>query len=92
MVIAVASFWMIHDWPDRARFLTSLEKEMVLIRLKAEQGLVSHISIMQEGILANMSQASEGSYNKRIVKKAFKDWKTYCLMLMYIGAAVPLYR
>ncbi|OXG27858.1 hypothetical protein C367_02538 [Cryptococcus neoformans Ze90-1] len=74
LVIAVASFWMIHDWPDRARFLTSLEKEMVLIRLKAEQGL-----------------ASEGSYNKRIVKKAFKDWKTYCLMLMYIGAAVPLY-
>ncbi|KAL0243529.1 hypothetical protein I308_105495 [Cryptococcus tetragattii IND107] len=73
-ILAVASFWMIHDWPDRARFLTPLEREMVLTRLKAEQGL-----------------ASEGSYNKRIVKKALTDWKTYCLMLMYIGAAEPLY-
>lgn len=34
---------MIHDWPDRARFLTPLEREMVLTRLKAEQGLVSHV-------------------------------------------------
>ncbi|OCF76535.1 hypothetical protein I204_02232 [Kwoniella mangroviensis CBS 8886] len=73
-VIAVASFWMIHDWPDRAKFLTPIEREMVLVRLRQEQGL-----------------AAEGGFNWRVIKKALVDWKTYCLMLMYIGAAEPLY-
>ncbi|WVQ76646.1 hypothetical protein IAR50_006320 [Cryptococcus sp. DSM 104548] len=73
-LVAVASFWMIHDWPDTAKFITPFERRFIHYRLKAEQGL-----------------AHEGKYNKRIVKKALSDWKTYCLMLMYIGAAEPLY-
>jgi hypothetical protein len=75
LLVAIASFWMIHDWPDKARFLTPLEKEMIAVRMKKDQGL-----------------AGEGKLSWRIVKKALKDWKVYCLMLMYIGAAVPLYR
>ncbi|WVN88810.1 uncharacterized protein L203_104023 [Cryptococcus depauperatus CBS 7841] len=74
LVIAVASFWMIHDWPDTAKFLTPLEREMVLSRLKSEQGL-----------------GTGESYNKKAFKRALSDWKVYCLMLMYIGAAEPLY-
>jgi sugar phosphate permease len=74
LIVAILSFWMVHDWPDQARFLTPLEKEMVITRLKQEQGL-----------------AGEGKFSWRIVKKALKDWKVYCLMLMYIGAAEPLY-
>ena len=75
LLVAIGSFWMVHDWPDQARFLSPLEKEMVHNRLKREQGL-----------------ASEGKLSWRIVRKALKDWKVYCLMLMYIGAAEPLYR
>ncbi|OCF37720.1 hypothetical protein I317_04076 [Kwoniella heveanensis CBS 569] len=74
LVAGVLSFWMIHDWPDTAKFLTPLEREMVLVRLKQEQGL-----------------ASEGKFTWRVIKKALVDWKTYCFMLMYIGAAEPLY-
>jgi hypothetical protein len=40
-VVGVASIWMVHDWPDKARFLTPLEKEMVLLRLKSDTGLAS---------------------------------------------------
>jgi len=75
LLVAIASFWMIHDWPEQARFLTPLEKEIIATRMKKDQGL-----------------AGEGKLTWRIVKKALKDWKVYCLMLMYIGAAVPLYR
>lgn len=32
---------MIHDWPDRARFLTSFERELVLHRLHTDTGLAS---------------------------------------------------
>ena len=74
LIVAIASFWMVHDWPEHARFLTPLEREMVLTRLRAEQGL-----------------AGEGKLNMRVVKNAMTDWKTYCLMLMYMSAAVPFY-
>ncbi|KAL1408170.1 hypothetical protein Q8F55_004975 [Vanrija albida] len=40
-IIAVSSFRMIHDWPDRARFLTDFEREFVLYRLKADSGLAT---------------------------------------------------
>lgn len=39
LIAGVASFWMIFDWPDRARFLSPLEREMVLLRLKQDTGL-----------------------------------------------------
>ncbi|OCF34043.1 hypothetical protein I316_04390 [Kwoniella heveanensis BCC8398] len=42
-VIGIASIWMVHDWPDQAKFLTPLEKEMALLRLKEDTG------VMQEG-------------------------------------------
>ena len=73
-VVGILSFWMVHDWPDQAKFLTPLERECVIQRLQREQGL-----------------ASEGKLNGTIVKRALGDWRTYCLMLMYIGAAEPLY-
>lgn len=66
---------MVHDWPEQARFLNPLEREMVLHRIRQEQGL-----------------AGEGTFSMKMIFKALKDWKVYCLMLMYIGAATPLYR
>ena len=75
LIIATGSFWMLHDWPETARFLNPIEREMVLARIKQEQGL-----------------AGEGKFTWAVVKKALMDWKVYCLMLMYIGAAEPLYR
>lgn len=39
LICGLASFFMIHDWPDRARFLTPLEREFVQLRLKQDTGL-----------------------------------------------------
>src|SRR5687768_3681123 len=33
-VIGVASIWMVQDWPEDAKFITPLERAMVLQRLK----------------------------------------------------------
>ncbi|EIW68677.1 hypothetical protein TREMEDRAFT_44495 [Tremella mesenterica DSM 1558] len=74
LIVAILSFWFIHDWPEQARFLTPLEKELLLVRMKQDQGL-----------------AGEGTFSKKVVFAALKDYKTYVLMLMYIGAAEPLY-
>lgn len=32
---------MVHDWPEQAKFLTPLEREIVIYRLKKDQGLAS---------------------------------------------------
>lgn len=40
-IVGVASIWMVHDWPDKARFLTPLEREMVFLRLKNDTGILS---------------------------------------------------
>ena len=74
LIFSVASFWMVHDWPEDAKFLTPLERYVVIDRLKKDQGL-----------------AQEGSLNWRIVRQTLKDWKIPCLVLMYMGAAEPLY-
>lgn len=41
LIVAIASFWMVHDWPHEARFLTPLERELVTVRLKQDQGLAA---------------------------------------------------
>ena len=40
-IVAVLSFFFVHDWPDKARFLTPIEREMVFQRLRQEQGLAN---------------------------------------------------
>jgi hypothetical protein len=40
-VIGVASIWMVQDWPEDAKFITPLERAMVLQRLKDDTGLAS---------------------------------------------------
>jgi len=44
MIIGIASFWMMQDWPDQAKFLTPLEREFVLTRLKREQGPAGEVT------------------------------------------------
>lgn len=50
MVVGIASIWMMHDWPDQARFLTPLERELVLFRLKKDQ-VVSGEAQLNRGIV-----------------------------------------
>lgn len=33
VVLAIASYWIIPDWPESARFLASREREMLIHRL-----------------------------------------------------------
>jgi hypothetical protein len=70
LIVAIASFWMVHDFPDQARFLSPLERELVTHRL----GL-----------------PVQGKFTWKALKDGLTDWKVYCLMAMYIGAAVPIY-
>lgn len=39
LIIGIASYWMVHDWPQEAKLLTPLEREFILTRLAKQQGV-----------------------------------------------------
>lgn len=42
VVVAIASFWMLYDYPDTAKFLSPEEKTFVMNRLKLDNDGLSH--------------------------------------------------
>jgi hypothetical protein len=56
-----ASFWIIQDFPDSAKFLTEAERTVVIRRLQVDD---------------QFSAAGE-SFKMRYIFKSFADWKTW---------------
>ena len=73
--IGFLSFWVVEDFPDDATFLKPLEKHVVLMRLKSD-GQASH---------------RYETFKWKYFWAAFKDWKTWAGMLMYMGVDGSLY-
>lgn len=75
IAIGLASFFMVHDFPDEARFLTSDDRARVLLRLKRD----------------GQHSAEHEEFKMEYLWAAVKDWKTYAGMLIYMGPLMPLY-
>jgi len=75
VVAGVASFWIIQDFPDTAKFLTDEERVFVIRRLQDD---------------AQFSAAGE-DFKMRFVWYSIFDWKTWVGMLIYTGVDGPLY-
>lgn len=75
VVIGGISFWMVHDFPDEAKFLSDEDRARVLWRLKQDQ----------------QSSAEHEEFKIDYLYAAVKDWKTYAGMLIYMGPLMPLY-
>ncbi|KAI9786773.1 MAG: hypothetical protein M1816_007780 [Peltula sp. TS41687] len=75
VIIGIISYWMVHDFPDEARFLTEEDKLRVLRRLKAD----------------NQSSAEHEEFRMAYFWASVKDFKTWTSVLIYMGAVTPLY-
>ncbi|KAG6143693.1 hypothetical protein E4U12_000729 [Claviceps purpurea] len=73
--VGIASFWMVHDFPDEARFLSPQDRARVLLRLKND----------------NQSAARHEDFKWEYAWAAVRDWKTYNGMLIFMGSLMPLY-
>jgi hypothetical protein len=69
------SFFMVHDFPDTATFLTPQERARVLRRLKEDK----------------QSSAEHEEFKMKYLWAALTDWKMYLGMVIYMGANMPLY-
>lgn len=75
IVIGVLSFWMVHDFPDEAKFLSEDDKKRVLRRLAADQ----------------QSSAEHEEFKMSYFWASVKDWKTYTGAIIYMGCDGALY-
>ncbi|MCJ1408702.1 hypothetical protein MMC19_002777 [Ptychographa xylographoides] len=74
-VIGIISFWMVHDFPDDATFLSDDDRARVIRRLKFD----------------NQSSAEHEDFKMAYFWAAVKDWKTWNGAVIYMGADGALY-
>ncbi|KXX82185.1 High-affinity nicotinic acid transporter [Madurella mycetomatis] len=70
----VASFWLVHDFPDEARFLSEADRARVVRRLKLDK----------------QSSAEHEAFRMRYFWAAIRDWKMWLGMAIYMGCDMPL--
>ncbi len=75
ILVGIASFWMVHDFPDEARFLSDADRARVIRRLKLDQ----------------QSSAEHESFQMSYLWDALRDWKMWLGMAIYMGCDMPLY-
>ncbi|KAK6842046.1 hypothetical protein PG990_005968 [Apiospora arundinis] len=71
----VASFWMVHDFPDDAKFLSDDDRARVVRRLKMDQ----------------QASAQHEDWKSTYLWDGIKDWKMWLGMAIYMGCDMPLY-
>ena len=69
IVIGLLSFWMVHDFPDDAKFLSDADRRRVIRRLKEDK----------------QSSAEHEEFKMKYFRLALTDYKTYLGMVIYMG-------
>lgn len=75
IIFGFASFWMVHDFPDDAKFLSDDDRARVIRRLKLDK----------------QASAEHEDWNKSYLYAGLKDWKMWLGMVIYMGCDMPLY-
>ncbi|KAJ5108292.1 hypothetical protein N7456_004967 [Penicillium angulare] len=75
VVIGVASFWCVYDFPDQAKFLSEKDRARVIRRLALDQ----------------QSSAEHEEFKMSYFWASVKDWKTWLGAIIYMGADGSLY-
>lgn len=69
VIVGIASYWMVYDFPDSATFLSDDDRKRVVARLKADQ----------------QSSAAYEEFKMDYFWASVKDWKTTMFAIIYMG-------
>ncbi|OMP81323.1 putative transporter [Diplodia seriata] len=75
ILVGGLSFWMVHDFPDDAKFLSPEDRARVIRRLKADK----------------QSSAEHEEFKMDYFWASVMDWKTYAFAIIYMGCDGALY-
>ncbi|GAW19942.1 hypothetical protein ANO14919_094350 [Xylariales sp. No.14919] len=79
VVVAVAAFFLLYDFPETATFLTKEERAFIIYRLK------------YQGQTDAKGVAETDEFKWEYVWAAFKDWQIWVNLFVYWGIVCPLY-
>lgn len=84
VVAAIAAFFLLHDFPETAKFLTEEERAFVVFRLKY-QGQSAKL----DGPGARATQVAEADeFQWKYVRQAFMDWQIWVNIFVYWGVSI----
>ena len=75
IICGLASFFLVHDFPDDAKFLKDEDRIRIIRRLKLDK----------------QSSAEHEEFKMTYFWKGVGDWKTWMGMIIYMGTDMPLY-
>lgn len=75
ILVGIASYWMVHDFPDEAKFLSDDDRARVIRRLKEDK----------------QSSAEHEEFKMDYFWASVKDWKTWAFATIYMGCDGALY-
>ncbi|KAG7093052.1 hypothetical protein E1B28_009345 [Marasmius oreades] len=75
VVAGIASFWIIQDFPDTAKFLSEAERTVIVRRLQED----------------NQFSAAGEIFRWKYIRQSLSDWKTYVGMIIQCGCVMPHY-
>jgi hypothetical protein len=78
VLVAVMAYFVLHDFPETATFLTEEERAFVVYRLKYQD-------FMEEREEGAVRVAQDDSFQWRFVKDAFLDWQIWTNVWVYWG-------
>lgn len=86
VIAAFAAFFLLHDFPETAKFLTEEERAFVVFRLKY-QGQSTKLD-SASGRAAQVAEADE--FQWKYVRQAFTDWQIWVNIFVYWGVSICL--
>lgn len=87
VLVACAAYFLIHDFPDTASFLTEEERAFVVHRLKY-QGERQVRDADEEGRRAAPQAEQADEFKWKYVWQAFGDWQIWVNILTYWGVSL----
>lgn len=80
VLIAISAFFIIHDEPATAKFLTEEERAWVVSRLQTQGSRSDDVAVEEPE-----------KFSWKYARQAFTDWQVLTAMFMNLGLLGPLY-
>ncbi len=98
VIVAVAAYFLMPDYPDTAKFLTPREREFVQWRLDHDNNFKKNQISLENTEKVQRAEPNFEGFNdsndvslKTALFLVFKDWQILLHVLLYWGISVPTY-
>ncbi|KAF5094346.1 hypothetical protein DV451_005035 [Geotrichum candidum] len=91
VIVAAASFFLLYDYPETAKFLTERERLFVIHRLKYDHNSAKPSEADEENARSHIFVPENDDHGWKYFWAAFKDWQIFLHLILYYGIVVPLY-